>query len=567
MRICPACGEAYGETVTRCELDGVALGSWEAASRVARAPTVPATEERLDDPTEEESAELTATRPAGGVRDGEGETDTFDLAETDQPASVPTEDTYELVGGATRAVGPVRRRPGSSLTVRPASGPRPIALGDEETDAAAPPTEVAPEPVPGRLLGGRYLLRRRLAIGGFGAVFEASDRRLEKRVAVKVLSPHVAGNREMLTRFRREAIAASAVGHEGIVAVTDFDRDADGTYFIAMELLDGRDLADLIAGSGPLAPGRALTIAAGVADALDCAHHRGILHRDLKPANVFVLERSRGDLVKVIDFGISKLMRRGAEAMELTRSGQVVGTPYYMAPEQAQGRAAIDGRADVYALGVILYEMLVGEPPFVGENYLEVAFQHVIAEPVAPSLRGAGTGKSLDRLVLRALAKSPEERFLSMAQFSAAILDELAAIDPGAAAVVRARQEHASPAARRPSAAVVDPAARRRRPSTLRYSSGQLGSVDRIEAAAAVRSPWRIRGLAAMVAAGGLVALMLATADRGGTATSSLPAAQVTVRQPDVSWCGRLVAATGVPRLLDPDGLHRLVDSCSRARP
>ncbi|HSN24820.1 MAG TPA: serine/threonine-protein kinase [Kofleriaceae bacterium] len=287
----------------------------------------------------------------------------------------------------------------------------------------------------GRILGGRYRLGRQLGAGGYGAVYAAEDTITGERVAIKVLSPGASLKQELVIRFHREAIAASRVRHPHIVHVADFDVDEDDGHYIVMEQLDGCDLAQTLADEGRLAPVRALTVAAQCARGLAAAHRVGVLHRDLKPANVFVVRREGGrEIVKVIDFGISKLTAIAGDYTDVTSASKVVGTPLYMAPEQARGKP-LDARADVYALGVMLFEMLVGERPFGGRSPLEILGNHFSAPRIAPSnLRAELAGcPGLDALVLRALAADPDQRFPSMESFGDALLECLRAIAPDAA--------------------------------------------------------------------------------------------------------------------------------------
>jgi hypothetical protein len=286
-----------------------------------------------------------------------------------------------------------------------------------------------------RVLGQRYRLGRSLGVGGYGAVFAADDLQSGQRVAIKVLSPAVSQSSEMLTRFHREAIAASRIRHPNIVDVLDFDVDVDGTHFIAMEFLDGHDLADHLVTVGRLEPAIALGIAAQCAHGLAAAHRVGVLHRDLKPANVFLVDSGDGnERVKVIDFGISKLTRLAGDFTDVTSASKMVGTPRYMSPEHARGDE-LDGRADVYSLGVMLFEMLTGEPPFVGRSALELFARHLRAKRQPPSARvpALGTCPGLDALVVRALAAEREARFASMDDFADAIVACLRAISPAAA--------------------------------------------------------------------------------------------------------------------------------------
>jgi hypothetical protein len=286
-----------------------------------------------------------------------------------------------------------------------------------------------------RVLGDRYRLGRSLGVGGYGAVFAADDLQTGQRVAIKVLSPAVSQSSEMLTRFHREAIAASRIRHPNIVDVVDFDVDGDGTQFIAMEFLDGHDLADHLVTVGRLEPAAALGIAAQCARGLAAAHRVGVLHRDLKPANVFLVDSGDGnERVKVIDFGISKLTRLAGDFTDVTSASKMVGTPRYMSPEHARGDE-LDGRADVYSLGVMLFEMLTGEPPFVGRSALELFARHLRAKRQPPSARvpALGTCPGLDALVVRALAAERDARFASMDDFADAIVACLRAIAPAAA--------------------------------------------------------------------------------------------------------------------------------------
>jgi tRNA A-37 threonylcarbamoyl transferase component Bud32 len=316
--------------------------------------------------------------------------------------------------------------------------------------------EPAPTPATdlrvGRTLAGRYLLEEEIGIGGFGVVFRARDERLQKRVAVKVLSPQFTRRADMLARFHQEAVAAGHIGHPGIVDVTDFDREADGTWFLVMEYLDGRDLSRVIEKEAPLPPARALAITAQVADAIAAAHDKGIVHRDLKPANIYVLRRD--EQVKVLDFGISKMTANDAEPHALTGIGQILGTPYYISPEQARGDAVIDGRSDVYSLGIILYELLTRKRPFVATTYLGVITLHLTQSPALPSTI-VSLPAELDALVLRALEKAPEQRFASMKAFGAA-MREVAAELPHLPAAGRPALLTPTPAGEQRPASITD---------------------------------------------------------------------------------------------------------------
>jgi serine/threonine-protein kinase len=274
-----------------------------------------------------------------------------------------------------------------------------------------------------RVLGGRYRLVRALARGGMAEVWEAKDEILGRSVAVKVLHPHLASDEAFLARFRREAIAAARLAHPNVVATYDTGLD-DGVAFIVMELVHGRTVSQELAEHGAFSPGRAVHLATQVADALDYAHKAGVIHRDVKPANILVTEDDR---VKVADFGIAKAAiealedASGGGPSDLTESGTIVGTAKYLSPEQVNG-VPVDGRSDVYALGVVLYEMICGRPPFSAETDVALAFQHVSATPLSPRQVRAGIPRPLEAIVLRAMAKSPADRFATAGELHSALL-------------------------------------------------------------------------------------------------------------------------------------------------
>ncbi len=227
-----------------------------------------------------------------------------------------------------------------------------------------------------------------------------------------MLRPDLCDDRELVARFFTEAKAASAIRHPGIVEVFDFGYTEDGHAYLVMELLDGESLAQRLATRKRLSEIHAALIARGIAGALGAAHAKGIIHRDLKPDNVFLVpdpDVAFGERPKVLDFGIAKLTDAGTRGH--TRTGALIGTPQYMAPEQAQSATAVDQRADLYSLGCILYEMLVGEPPFVAEGAGEVIAMHLFATPTPASDRLVVLSPELETIVMRLLAKDPAERF------------------------------------------------------------------------------------------------------------------------------------------------------------
>jgi eukaryotic-like serine/threonine-protein kinase len=271
---------------------------------------------------------------------------------------------------------------------------------------------------------GNYRVTAKLGEGSMGAVFLAEHPVIGRLAALKVIHPRHARNAEVLTRFVNEATAINRIGHQHIVEVTDFGRTPEGDFYFIMEHLEGHPLSDLIEREAPLPPARALAIAAQIADALAASHAHGVVHRDLKPENIFLV--TRGDdasFVKVLDFGLAKLVHNDDASPNRTAAGTVMGTPFYMAPEQCQGRRELDGRADIYSLGVVLFEMLTGKVPFGGNNYAEVFVKQLSMRP--PSVRSLvpALPPSLDVILQRALAKLPADRFTGMASFREALLE------------------------------------------------------------------------------------------------------------------------------------------------
>lgn len=269
-----------------------------------------------------------------------------------------------------------------------------------------------------RRLGDRYELGDALGRGGMAEVLEGRDLRLGRRVAVKILRPDLAKDPAFQSRFRREAQSAASLNHPNIVAVYDTGEDVLGDEsasvvvpYIVMEYVDGQTLRQLLASGRRLLPERALEITAGVLAALDYSHRHGIVHRDIKPANV-MLTRT-GD-VKVMDFGIARALADASATM--TAASAVMGTAQYLSPEQARGEV-VDARSDLYSTGCLLYELLTGRPPFTGDSPVSVAYQHVSENPLPPSQVDPAVPPALDALVLKSLAKSPDDRYQTAADF------------------------------------------------------------------------------------------------------------------------------------------------------
>jgi serine/threonine protein kinase len=288
------------------------------------------------------------------------------------------------------------------------------------TEPVSYPHLKAPLELVGKEIAGRYRLLSKLGEGGMGAVYKAEQISLKRACAVKLLKADVASTELMLRRFDAEAKAVAALSHPNTVNIYDFGQDTDGTFFIAMEFVEGRSLRDVIHTESPLPIRRALAIASQVASSLADAHSHNIIHRDLKPDNVMLSVRGRQkDVVRVLDFGIAKLRDEGrATQAAMTQAGDMLGTPQYMAPEQIRAEQ-IDGRTDVYALGCILYEMLTGRMPFEGATVLAILSKHLTETPVAPSQRRTDLQipPHIDQLVMAAVAKDPNARPATMELF------------------------------------------------------------------------------------------------------------------------------------------------------
>ena len=260
-------------------------------------------------------------------------------------------------------------------------------------------------------LGGRYRVERELGRGGMAKVFLGTDTVLGRTVAVKVLAPQFADDDGFVQRFRREAQAAASIGHPHIVSVFDTGSD-DGVHYIVMEYVEGRTLAEFLAGGGRILPDRAIDIAMDVCQALEAAHARGVIHRDIKPGNIML--NPRGE-VKVTDFGIARVT---TTADTVAQTAAILGTASYLSPEQAQGQP-VDARSDLYSLGCVVYEMVTGRPPFLGDSPVAVASKQVLEQPVPPSKLNSDVTPDLDAVILRALAKNPANRYQSAEEMRA----------------------------------------------------------------------------------------------------------------------------------------------------
>jgi eukaryotic-like serine/threonine-protein kinase len=290
------------------------------------------------------------------------------------------------------------------------------------------------------LFDGRYRIVRKLGTGGMANVYLAEDEVLGRRVAIKILNDRHAGDDQFVERFRREAKNAASLSHPNIVSI--YDRgEAEGTYYIAMEYLDGRSLKELIVARGPAPVNVAIDYARQILAAIRFAHRHGIVHRDIKPHNVLVDAEGR---LKVTDFGIAR-----AGTSQMTEAGSIIGTAQYLSPEQAKG-APVDQTSDLYSVGVVLYELLTGVVPFSGDTPVEIAMKHLSSTPESPSAKRAEIPRELDMVVLRALAKDPADRYQSAEEMDA----DLARVARGAA-ISPATEEAATAIISRPPSTAV----------------------------------------------------------------------------------------------------------------
>src|SRR3954470_16547673 len=265
------------------------------------------------------------------------------------------------------------------------------------------------DPLIGRVFDRRYTIERKLGAGGMANVYLAEDGELGRRLAIKILNDRHAHDDQFVERFRREAKNAAGLSHPNIVSI--YDRgEFDGSYYIAMEYLEGRTLKELIVRNGPTPVPIAIDYARQILSAVAFAHRNGVVHRDIKPHNIVVARDGR---LKVTDFGIAR-----SGASQMTEVGSIIGTAQYLSPEQARG-SQVDQTSDIYSVGVVLYELLTGQVPFTGDTPLEIAMKHLSEVPKPPSELREDVPPDLDMVVLRALAKDPSERYQSAEEMDA----------------------------------------------------------------------------------------------------------------------------------------------------
>ncbi len=276
---------------------------------------------------------------------------------------------------------------------------------------------------PGQIIDGKYRITRLLGSGGMGAVYEGENVRIRRKVAIKMLHGSVSSQPEVVARFEREAQAAALVGSEHICEVLDLGELPDASRYMVMEYLEGDTLSGLIKKSGRLTPAQSIPILLQILEALGAAHAAGIIHRDLKPDNVFIIPQKGAvsNFVKILDFGVSKFSQLGGEAMNVTRAGAVVGTPYYMSPEQARGSSAIDQRTDIYAIGVLLYQASTGQVPYQAETFNELLFKIVLEVAPPPQVYAPDIDPEFAAIIQRAMAREPDQRYQTCVQFRDAL--------------------------------------------------------------------------------------------------------------------------------------------------
>jgi serine/threonine-protein kinase len=271
---------------------------------------------------------------------------------------------------------------------------------------------------------GQYRLVNLIGAGGMGEVYLAEHQLMKRPVAIKLIRPSKAADKQALARFEREVRATAKLSHWNTIEIFDYGQTEDGTFYYVMEYLPGLSLSDLVEKHGPLPPGRAIHLLTQTCDALSEAHGRGLIHRDLKPGNIFSAFRGGyHDVAKLLDFGLAKPISTDSEPIHLTQEGSITGSPLYMAPEQALGDSEPDERSDIYSLGAVAYFLLTGRPPFEGERPIKIILAHAHDAVSPPSQHRGDLPHDLEQIILRCLAKNPLDRYRSARELRGALAD------------------------------------------------------------------------------------------------------------------------------------------------
>jgi serine/threonine-protein kinase len=430
---CPSCGAALDDGARFCGHCGSKLGAAPASAQVGTAATIAV--------GTGSGAGGAAARPASAVRD--------EPRAPVAPQRTPSGKSAPGLGGdATMLARPggaaAVARPGAVAPAQPPAPAAPISIG------AAP---AGGDPYLGALLNNRFRIEAKLGEGGFGAVYRGSQVGIGRQVAIKLLHPEMTRDQNLVARFRREGSVLCSLRDAHTITTYDFDQTADGTLYIAMELLEGRSLHDVFHAEAPIAWQRMFKIMTEMCSSLYEAHSQGIVHRDLKPENIYLEKRpGNPEFVKILDFGIAKVMRGevgGSQAPQLTATGQTLGTLEYMSPEQLMGKQ-LDGASDVYAVGVVSYELITGRLPFpdaVGPAALISAQLKKVPDAPSVALPTAGIPAAVDRVILRMLEKDPKARFKDVMELSRACEEVLAVAQSSSAPRIAGAPGAAAPAA------------------------------------------------------------------------------------------------------------------------
>jgi serine/threonine-protein kinase len=359
---------------------------------------------------------------------------------------------------------------------------------------------------PGELIEGKYRIVSLIGEGGMGAVYEGENVRIRRRVAIKVLHMAFTGNTEVTQRFEHEAQAAGRIGNDHILEVLDMGSLANGDHFMVMEYLDGETLSQRIKGAGRLSPQAFAPLGRQMLAGLSAAHAAGIIHRDLKPDNVFILKEKAGkrDFVKIIDFGISKFQPLSGDGMKMTRTGAVMGTPYYMSPEQASGSTDADARSDVYSVAVMFYEAVTGRVPFDASTFNQLMFKIVLSDSPPPQSIVPDLDPAFCSLILKGMCRDVRYRFQSAAEFTQA-LDAWVQTGRGVSLPPPAEDNNVFPRAQAALPVVVAAAATTSQPGVM--TGGTAGSWATSQADLAVPMKKSKGGLIAAAAVAALMVL------------------------------------------------------------